>query len=287
MRSMTAYGYAESKFGRGSIEVELKCYNSRFFEVNHNISYALSSYELYIDNEIRKIVKRGHVDLSVRLKLSDSQMSVSVDQGLVEEYRKAFDLLKDMTGLDADLSDYLERDGVIILSKDDDSSIYKEPLDDALLKALEMVDESKSREGRATYEDLKRHADIFSTKLSLIEGYSKDLEKRFRQMFSDRLNELEMDSSITEDRLNQEIALMIVKYTINEEIKRLHAHLAEYYNLLESSDSVGKRLDFLAQEMNRETNTIASKSTLSEISSLTIAMKDAVENIREQVRNIE
>ena len=96
-----------------------------------------------------------------------------------------------------------------------------------------------------------------------------------------------MDKEIDSDRLTQEVTLMMVKYSINEELKRLDVHMKEYFSLLESQGAVGKKLDFLCQEMNRETNTIASKSSMAEISSMTVRMKDSIENIREQVRNIE
>ena len=121
----------------------------------------------------------------------------------------------------------------------------------------------------------------------MINGKSREIEQYFRLLFSNRYSELLSDKEIDEERLTQEVTLMMVKYSINEEIKRLYVHLDEYFKLLESTEAVGKRLDFLSQEMNRETNTIASKSSMAEISSMTVIMKDSIENIREQVRNIE
>ena len=287
MRSMTGYGRAEIKRDEYNLEVEIKSYNNRFLEINHNISYALSAYESYIDSKIKEVAKRGHVEISVRLKQISSNSTCSVDANLVKEYKKAFALIEEISGLKPTFSDYVGRDGVLNISKSDDAGIYKDALDEALSIALNMLKDAKEREGSATKEDLKNLAKDFSSYLDVIKDNSAKIEEHFRTLFKTRFAELKADNLIDEERLNQEVALMIVKYTINEEIKRLDAHLAEYFNLLESSDPVGKRMDFLAQEMTRETNTIASKSFMSEISSTTIKMKDKIENIREQVRNIE
>lgn len=287
MKSMTGYGYGIYKDDSYVLEVELKSYNNRYLEIQHNISYALSPFESYIDSEIKKVARRGHIDLNVRLKVLEGKVDVSVDKGVLAEYQKAYSEISEMTGLFPSFSDYLDADGVLNLIRSDDAELYKVGLDSALSEALIMLKDAKEREGRGTKEDLLRLGTDFKRAVDFIDGKSAEIEDYFRTLFSTRYNELRQDKEIDEDRLTQEVTLMMVKYSINEEIKRLSVHLKEYFNLLESDDVVGKRLDFLAQEMNRETNTIASKSSMAEISSMTVIMKDSIENIREQMRNIE
>lgn len=287
LRSMTGYGYGAVKDDDYLLEVEIKSYNNRYLEIQHNISYTLSCFESYIDSEIKKVARRGHIELSVRLKVLEASVSVNVDRSTLSEYRRAFSKIEEETGLRPSFSDYMNADGVITLVKNDDSNLYKEALEKALSDALGMLSSAKEREGRGTYEDLLRLGKEFKSSVDMINGKSREIEQYFRLLFSNRYSELLSDKEIDEERLTQEVTLMMVKYSINEEIKRLYVHLDEYFKLLESTEAVGKRLDFLSQEMNRETNTIASKSSMAEISSMTVIMKDSIENIREQVRNIE
>ena len=287
MRSMTGYGYGIYKDENYVLEVEMKSYNSRYLEIQHNISYTLSQYENYIDSQIKNVAKRGHIDLSVRLKVLEASVSVNVDRAALKEYMDAFSVIEEETGKSPLFSDYLGSDGVLTLVKSDDVEVYKRGLDSALSDALVMLDKAKEREGKGTYEDLLRLGNDFKSSVDYINGKSAEIEEYFKNLFTERYNELVADKEIDESRLVEEVTLMMVKYSINEEIKRLYVHIREYFNLLESDDAVGKRLDFLAQEMNRETNTIASKSSMASISSMTIVMKDSIENIREQLRNIE
>ena len=287
MRSMTGYGYGIYKDENYVLEVEMKSYNSRYLEIQHNISYTLSQHENYIDSQIKNVAKRGHIDLSVRLKVLEASVSVNVDRAALKEYMDAFSVIEEETGKSPLFSDYLGSDGVLTLVKSDDAEVYKRGLDSALSDALVMLDKAKEREGKGTYEDLLRLGNDFKSSVDYINGKSAEIEEYFKNLFTERYNELVADKEIDESRLAEEVTLMMVKYSINEEIKRLYVHIREYFNLLESDDAVGKRLDFLAQEMNRETNTIASKSSMASISSMTIVMKDSIENIREQLRNIE
>lgn len=287
MKSMTGYGYGIYKDENYVLEVEMKSYNSRYLEIQHNISYTLSQYENYIDTQIKKVAKRGHIDLSVRLKVLEASVSVNVDRAALKEYMDAFSVIEEETGKSPLFSDYLGSDGVLTLLKSDDAEVYRSGLESALSDALRMLGEAKEREGKGTYEDLLRLGNDFKSSVDYINGKSAEIEEYFKNLFTERYNELVADKEIDESRLAEEVTLMMVKYSINEEIKRLYVHIREYFNLIESDDAVGKRLDFLAQEMNRETNTIASKSSMASISSMTIVMKDSIENIREQLRNIE
>ena len=287
MRSMTGYGYGIYKDENYVLEVEMKSYNSRYLEIQHNISYTLSQYENYIDSQIKNVAKRGHIDLSVRLKVLEASVSVNVDRAALKEYMDAFSVIEEETGKSPLFSDYLGSDGVLTLVKSDDAEVYKRGLDSALSDALVMLDKAKEREGKGTYEDLLRLGNDFKSSVDYINGKSAEIEEYFKNLFTERYNELVADKEIDESRLVEEVTLMMVKYSINEEISRLNVHIAEYRRLLTLSEPVGKRLDFLCQEMQRECNTIASKSQLVEINLAVVSMKDNIEDIREQLRNIE
>ncbi len=287
MKSMTGYGYSSYKDDEYILEVEIKSYNSRFLEIQHNINYALSSFESYMDSRLKEVASRGHIDLSVRLKVLSSSSSVNVDENALNEYKKAYEKIGRITGLNPAFSDYLGADGIITLVRSEDAEVYRKGLEKALSEALGQLNEAKIREGAATHDDLLRLGNEFKASVDFVASESDEIESYFRTLFSSRYNELLSDKELDEDRLTQEVTLLILKHSINEEIKRLYAHLDEYFKLLESDGSVGKRLDFLAQELIRETNTIASKSAMATLSSMTIRMKESIENIREQVRNIE
>ena len=154
MRSMTGYGYGIYKDENYVLEVEMKSYNSRYLEIQHNISYTLSQYENYIDSQIKNVAKRGHIDLSVRLKVLEASVSVNVDRAALKEYMDAFSVIEEETGKSPLFSDYLGSDGVLTLVKSDDAEVYKRGLDSALSDALVMLDKAKEREGKGTYEDL-------------------------------------------------------------------------------------------------------------------------------------
>ncbi|MBR6348448.1 MAG: DUF1732 domain-containing protein, partial [Spirochaetales bacterium] len=154
-------------------------------------------------------------------------------------------------------------------------------------EVLKQFDQAKDREGEITCFDLKTKLDSISKSLETVKANVGTLENMIRQNLTERLNDMLGDKNYDENRILTEVAVMLNRYTINEEVVRLGAHIAEFNKLLKSSEPVGKRLDFLCQEMNREINTIGSKSQIVEVNFEVVNMKDALENIREQIRNIE
>lgn len=289
MKSMTGYGYCESVGEQFQLAVELKSYNNRFLDINHNIPYVLAPFEIEIDKLISQAAQRGHVELNIRLKNLASDVKVLVDEQAVLTYSHAFDSIVKATGkpLEPTLADYLGSEGVLVSLKENDSDRYREVLFETLQKALAQFSESKAREGLSTKADLIRLGQIVKDGLEVIKAHADELERMVKETMISRFNELLGDKNYDENRILQEVAVLIVKYSVNEEIKRLDAHLKEFFVLLELDDPVGKRLDFLCQEMNREINTIGSKSQMVEMSLQVVRMKDGLENIREQIRNIE
>jgi uncharacterized protein (TIGR00255 family) len=285
---MTGYGYAERLTDEVSLTVEVKSYNNRYLEINHMMPNSLSRFEAALDERIKAVARRGHVELNIRMRQLSSDINLHVDMGALEQYRAAFDQISTVTGTkEATLADYAQADGVIVSVRDSDVSRYEQLLFELLDTALVDFSIAKEREGEATRKNLQHLGTLFQQELDVVVSYAQELEERLKQSLLNRFDELLGSRGYDEHRFLQEVALLLAKYSVNEEIERLKTHLAAFHELLDTQDSVGKRLDFLCQEMNREVNTIGSKSIIVEVNQHVVGMKDSLENIREQVRNIE
>lgn len=289
MLSMTGYGYAEELTDNFLMGVEVKSYNNRYLEINHAIPNSLSRFEQEIDARIKQVVSRGHVELGIRFKQMSTDLALHVDVAAVERYRMAFAQIGEAAQLVAapTLGDYLNAEGVLVALRETDVSKYEAPLFSLLDRALVDYRSSKEREGEATRQDLLRLGARLAEGLDAVEANAGTLETKLKENLLNRFDELLGNKGYDENRFLQEVAMLLSKYSVNEEIVRLRTHIEAFTELLASTEPVGKRLDFLSQEMNREINTIGSKSILVEINQQVVSMKDSLENIREQVRNIE
>ncbi|MBR1919368.1 MAG: YicC family protein [Spirochaetales bacterium] len=289
MKSMTGYGYACHSSDGFQLEVEIKGYNNRYLEIQHNMSYLLSPFETLVDEKIAKVASRGKVDFSARLKVLENSAEVNVDLAAVKKYVEAFRRIEETAEYPVSLTaaDFLSLDGVVTTTGERNSELYRPALEECLDRALLQFEEAKLREGESTRRDLERLGLALQECNDRIKGLVDGLEDYFRNLLVSKYNELVGSDRIDQDRMLQEVGSLLVKYSINEEQNRLRTHLREYFRLLDSPEPVGKRLDFLCQEMNREVNTTASKSQLAEVNLETVSMKDHIENIREQIRNIE
>ncbi len=289
MKSMTGYGSAEELSEDFQISVELKSYNNRYLDINHNIPFYLAPFEIEIDNAIKEVASRGHVEVNVRIKTLASDMEIVVDRLAVKRYSEAFAQIAALSGkaLKPTLADFLGSEGVITSVRQGDSEIYRASLFSTLATALEQFAQSKEREGAHTKADLKKMGMIVQEGHAIIASHATELDDLVKANLRSRFDEMLADQNYDENRILSEVAVMLVKYSVNEEIKRLGVHLKEFFNLLEADEPVGKRLDFLCQEMLREINTIGSKSQIVEMNLQVVRMKDGLENIREQIRNIE
>ncbi len=289
MRSMTGYGYAEQLSEEFLLTVEVKSYNNRYMEINHSLPGSLSRFEQIMDDRIKQHANRGHVELNVRLRQLSSDLNLHVDQGALLQYRQAFSQIQNLTECDSKptLQDYIAADGVLVSVRNTDPSCYEAPLMELLDKALVEFSDSKGREGTATQENLTQLGNQLHSGLDAIAEYAGTLEIKLKENLISRFDEMLGEKGYDENRFLQEVATLLTKYSVNEELVRLKTHIDVFMDLLKSPDPVGKRLDFLCQEMNREINTIGSKSIIVEINQQVVNMKDSLENIREQVRNIE
>lgn len=288
MKSMTGYGHSIYKSSDYILEVEIKSYNNRYLDISHTINPLLSSYETYVDDEIKKTVSRGHLDVSLKLKTLSMPSELVLDENLLTQYKNSIERISTLTGAALpDAGFYTTLEGVISNTRTVDQDFYKEGVESATRDALSMLDENKKREGEGTKKDLEKLGAKFKASLEIILSKKDEMEEYFKKILLEKYEELLGEKGKDDPRFLSEVAALLVKYSINEECSRLKVHLSEYDKLLESDESVGKKLDFLCQEMNREINTTASKSQMVEINLEVVKMKDALEDIREQARNIE
>lgn len=289
MKSMTGYGYCEYSCDKYVLTMELKSYNNKYLEVNYFAPQVLSSYESTFNDKVKEVAARGHIDVSLRLKSLESDFNINVDESAIRAYLKAYDTVKKVmkSPKSARPIDVMRLDGVLANASTNDISKYQEGLDYCTSEVLKQFETSKKTEGLATKGDLEQKINSFEASLSVIKENAAGLEKQIRENLTAKMNEMLADQNYDENRILQEVAVMLMRYTINEETVRLDTHIKEFRRLVSSEEAVGKKLDFLCQEMNREVNTIGSKSQMVKINLEVVNMKDCLENIREQIRNIE
>lgn len=289
MKSMTGYGHASHVEDEYQLEVEIKSYNNRYLDIYVNLNPVLSPFEAYVTSRVKEVASRGKVEVAVRLKVFESRSTVHVDSALLDQYLASFRDIEERKGvaLGIDAASLLSIEGLFTTSTLRDSEEYRAGLEEALSAALADFTASRAREGEETRRDLERLGRSFAQANDSIARLVGSYEDWFRNILLEKYRELDIGARFDETKLMQEVAALLVKYSINEEQNRLRTHVKQYFSLLESDEPVGKKLDFLCQEMNREVNTTASKSQNVEITLHTVQMKDDLENIREQIRNIE
>ena len=292
IRSMTGYGKGESENQLYKLKIELKSVNHRYLDVN----VKLPRYLIYLEEGIKKLIKekinRGKVDVFVNFDFSDaSSMDVKVDIPLARSFKFALEELK--TELEIDdtirLNNILSISDVIKTEKKElDEDLVWETIKEATEEALDKILQMREYEG----EQLK--ADIFN-KLDNIEAISSRIETRaplvveeYRGKLNERIQSILEDGAVVDpDRLAMEVAIYADKSSIDEELTRLKSHVLQLKAILSEDGAVGRKLDFLIQEFNREVNTIGSKSSDSDIVKAVVELKSEIEKIREQVQNIE
>ncbi len=288
MKSMTGYGYKERSDDRFSVSVEIKGYNNRFLEIFVNLPPYLSPLEGRLRDYVAARCERGKIELSVRAKDLGGNVTVSVDEAAAAAYFQAIKKLAASLGIEEQprLSTILGLEGVLLTDKMRDPERYWQAIEPALADAVAQFESSRIREGKATEADIMSHLDSIEKAVALVAAHVPELERTITDNIRTRFREV-LGDAVDENRVLAETAVLLMKYTISEELARLRAHLGEFRAEAERNGAPGKKLDFLCQEINREINTIGSKSPILEVGRAVVSMKDALENIREQLRNIE
>lgn len=288
MTSMTGYGYNEMNYETAIVSVEIKSVNSRFLDLNINLPPFLNSIESYFRNKISQNITRGKVDIFIRVKELESDAQIYADTKMAKSYYDAIKEVAIATGYDEKsipLSLILEQNGVLNSNKSYDVEKYQLMIDPIFDNALNQFVKDANREGENLLVDLKSKLLELETCADFFKKWQPKMENVFKEIITAKFNDLLKDN-VDENRIMTEVAAMLVKYTINEEIVRLQSHIKAMKDELENNPYPGKKIDFICQEMNREINTIGSKNQFAEVGAMVIKAKDSLENIREQSKNI-
>lgn len=291
IRSMTGFGRAEATVGGKLITVELKSVNHRYFEFNCRTSRGYAFLEEKLKSYVSTRVSRGKIDMFVSItSVEDSDVEVVINQSLASAYTKAFAELSENYKVENDLTaSILARiPDVLTVHKvqEDENEIF----DLVLPVASEAVDKfvaMREVEGKRLSDDVMGRAKTILDIVSLIEERSPETVKEYEKRLYDRISELLESTTIDQQRILTEAAIFADKVAVAEETVRLRSHFDQMELIMQSSEAVGRKLDFIMQEMNREANTIGSKVTDAELAHKVVDIKAELEKIREQIQNIE
>jgi uncharacterized protein (TIGR00255 family) len=296
---MTGYATVRSEHQGWSIRVSVKSVNHRFLDVKLRLPESLEPHEIRLRQAVRDRIHRGHVDIHVSVEPGKAA-PVHVNQELLQAYLRAADELRQQTKAKAelDLVSLLRLPGVIgglaleLPDSEEEQEEFGKILETQLREALSKMDEMRRAEGRHLSEELRERTMRIGTLVEQVRGLVETLRPSFARRLDSRLKDLLSGNSIDPARLAQEAALLAERSDISEELDRLRSHLQQFAQLLDSAGELGKKLDFLLQEMQREANTMLSKTPGVESEALAIMgialeIKAELEKLREQVQNIE
>lgn len=291
LKSMTGFGRYEAESPERKITVEMKAVNHRYCEISMRMPKKLNFFEAGIRNLLKQYVSRGKVDVYITYEdYSEGKACVKYNQEIADEY---FNLLKGMSEhfkLDNDvkISQLARFPEVFTIEEQttDETELWGH-IEEAVKKAAEKFVATRIAEGEQLKNDLFAKLDGMNSMIDYIEERSPRIIEEYRKKLTDKVSELLGDTKIDEGILATEITIFADKICVDEETVRLKAHIKNMKDTLHEADNVGRKLDFIAQEMNREANTILSKSSDLDITNTAINLKTDIEKVREQIQNIE
>jgi uncharacterized protein (TIGR00255 family) len=288
MISMTGFGHGEHRDNSVQMVLEVRSYNNRFLELAINLPYSIKQLEPRVREYLSARVQRGKVEFYLSLTELEDSSDVVVDHARVRTYTAALEELRRLAGIRErpSLANLIGLEGVLkTVSRKDPEALWA-----LVFPLLERVftefNASRLAEGRRTEQDIRKCTADIRESLALIETKVPEIEVKIKSNLRDRFREL-LGEGVEESRIMAETAVQLMRGDINEEVQRTRGHLESLQQALGASGPQGKRLDFVCQEIGREINTIGSKSMMMEIDQAVIAIKDSLEKIREQIRNVE
>ena len=288
--SMTGYGKGVVQKNDISIEAEIKSLNSRYLDLSLRVPKFLMNKEFEVREKVKSRIKRGKVYLNVTVRKGDFEEKFNeIDPAAV---KFAVKLLKEIKK-SAKITEKLKLSDLMLfqnmLFKDDNEQASEEfgLVAEAIDGAIDNLNSMREAEGRELEKDLRKRVQIIENALNKIENISDDSVKAYFEKIKEKAKQLVADLSNNQDRLNMELALIAERADVTEECVRLRSHIKMFLDTIAKSEDAGRKLNFIVQEMNRESNTINSKSVSSEISHSGISIKEEIEKIREQIQNIE
>ena len=291
IKSMTGFGRCEVQEGQRKITVEMKSVNHRYLDVAMKMPKKLNFFEAAIRSELKNFIQRGKVDLFINYEdYTQTNVCVKYNRELAEEYLKYLNQMAEEFSLDNDvrvsaLSRYPE---VLTMEEQtvDEEKLWK-LLEQAIKGAAQGFVETRIKEGENLKNDLLEKLNEMLGHVDFITERSPQIIAEYRQKLRDKVKDLLEDSKVDENRLLTEVTIFADRVCVDEELVRLRSHIEATKEALIQGGSIGRKLDFIAQEMNREANTILSKSSDLEISNHGIELKTEIEKVREQIQNIE
>ena len=288
--SMTGFGKGTAAVGNLVAEAEIKSFNSRFLDFSIRIPRKIANREFDIRNLIKKEIKRGKLNLTVQIKregvdedfVSISPSDLNNTLSLIRQIKDTAKIKDDIT-----LTHILSFQNSFLSEEENDSEDEFKVASEAIILAIAELKKMRLEEGHELSEDLRLRVSNIETTALKIEKYSRESVSEYFNKLRERAKQLTEDIVEYEDRLNAELALLAEKYDVTEEFVRLKSHIKLFLDTINNSDEAGRRLNFITQEMNREVNTINSKTVSSEIAHDGIYLKEEIEKIREQIQNIE
>ena len=290
IKSMTGYGKSSLSINSREYQIEIKTVNHKYIDINIRIPRVIS----YLEEEVRKTIaskfKRGKVDISISFENYSKQGNdIRINTELAKMYIHNLKKLAEEENLSAEIqvTDITKMPDVLVIKNDLDENTIKEELNQVLNDAIEQVLVMREKEGTKISEDILSKISQIEVKVEEIFGLSTGLIEEYVVKLEARVKEILKTEEIDKSRLMQEIVIYADKCSVEEEITRMRSHILQLKELIKTNEPTGKKMDFIIQEMNRETNTIGSKANNLEITNRIITIKTILEDIREQIQNIE
>lgn len=290
IKSMTGYGKSNMAKNLREYQIEIKSVNHRYLDISIKMPRSLS----YLEEEIKKMIStkltRGKVDVFITFNNNSLEgRDIKINTEIARMYINELRSLAEAEGIIADIpvTEISKLPDVLTIQNNQDDEMIKEELTEVTENAICNLLEMRKIEGEKIAQDLKRRVEEIAEKVKKISSLSTGLIEEYVVKLNTRIKELLKDQVVDDARVAQEVVIYADKCSIQEEVTRLDSHIYQFRELLNSNEAVGKKLDFIIQEMNRETNTIGSKANNLEITNEVINIKTQLENIREQVQNVE
>ncbi len=291
IKSMTGFGRGELACNGREYVVEIKTVNHRYLDVSIRLPRQFAFFEDFARKTVAKAISRGKVDINIQVNsFGDKEKCVSFDEDLIKVYLDEATTLEEKFNIKNDLtfSKMFELPEVIKVSGNQNEEELLGEFGEVLNVALENLKNMRQEEGEHLAKDISKKCEGLSDIFKNVENKSQDVVKEYREKLNERIEEILQDKSIIdENRLAMEVAVFADKSSIDEEIVRFKSHIKQLLKTLELDEPIGKKLDFIVQEMNREVNTIGSKANNLAITNSVIELKNEIEKIREQIQNIE
>jgi uncharacterized protein (TIGR00255 family) len=290
MRSMTGMGIGRAHRGGTEIRVEIRSVNNRFLDLSFRIPPALTEFEPALRERVQNDVTRGRVTINVELERGDDDLEARFHEPFIEAVLAGAREIAEKHGLEAefDLADLMNLDGVFtVVEKDLPQQLVQSLLEEAFAAAVSDYAAMRETEGAKLRDDLLARLKVITESLDVVRERAEEVPAELRRKLEQRLERAGASDAVDPQRLAAEVALLVDKATVSEEIERMESHIGQFRETVGNGGAVAKRLGFLLQEMHREVNTTGSKSTDLQITGAVVRMKEELENLREQIQNLE